>query len=88
MPRGIEESNENLRFLLCFVKAYLCNIGEHINKRHNKTLLYHIVCPLKYRGGVITEEIGEGLKEICVQILERYELHFIEVGYEKDYVHF
>ena len=64
-------------------------MGEHINKRHNKTLLlYHIVCPLKYRRGVITEEIGEGLKEICVQISERYELHFIEVGYEKDHVHF
>ena len=64
-------------------------MGEHISKRHNKTLLlYHIVCPLKYRRGVITKEIGEGLKEICVQISERYEIHFLEIGYEKDHVHF
>ena len=64
-------------------------MGEHITKRHNKTLLlYHIVCPLKYRRGVITEAIGESLKEICLQISERYEIHFVEIGYEADHVHF
>ena len=64
-------------------------MSEHTTKRHNKTLLlYHIVCPLKYRRSVITEEIGEGLKEICLQISERYEINFIEIGYESDHVHF
>jgi REP element-mobilizing transposase RayT len=64
-------------------------MGEHITKRHNKTLLlYHIVCPLKYRRDVITNEIGESLKEICIQISERYEINFIEIGYEPDHVHF
>ena len=64
-------------------------MGEHVTKRHNKTLLlYHIVCPLKYRRDVITNEIGESLKEICLQISERYEIHFIEIGYEPDHVHF
>ncbi len=64
-------------------------MGEHIRKRHNKTLLlYHIVCPLKYRRSVITDEIGEGLKEICLQISERYEINFLEIGYELDHVHF
>ena len=64
-------------------------MSEHIVKRHNKTLLlYHIVCPMKYRRSVITEEIGEGLKEICLQITERYEIHFVEIGYESDHVHF
>ena len=64
-------------------------MSEHIHKRHNKTLLlYHIVCPLKYRKGVITKEIGEALKEICLEISERYEIHFIEVGYESNHVHF
>ena len=64
-------------------------MDDHITKRHNKTLLlYHIVCPLKYRKGVITVEIGESLKGICLQISERYELHFIEIGYESDHVHF
>ena len=64
-------------------------MGDHVTKRHNKTLLlYHIVCPLKYRREVITSEIGESLKEICLQISERYEIHFIEIGYEPDHVHF
>ncbi len=64
-------------------------MSEHIIKRHNKTLLlYHIVCPMKYRRSVISKEIGETLKEICMQISERYEIHFVEVGYESDHVHF
>ena len=33
--------------------------------------------PLKYRKSVITKEIGEGLKEICLAISEHYEVHFI-----------
>ena len=64
-------------------------MGEHITKRHNKTLLlYHLVCPLKYRKSVITKEIGESLQEICLQITERYEINFVEIGYESDHVHF
>jgi len=57
-------------------------MSDHIVKRHNKTLLlYHIVCPLKYRKSVITKEIGESLKDICLNISERYEIHFVEIGY-------
>lgn len=64
-------------------------MSEHIHKRHKKTLLlYHLVCPLKYRKGVITEEIGISLKEICFELSERYEMHFVEIGYEIDHVHF
>ena len=63
-------------------------MGEHIFNRHNKTLLMnHLVFPLKYRKFVINEEIAEGLKEICVAISERYEVHFIEIGYESNHVH-
>lgn len=64
-------------------------LSDHILKRHNKTLLlYHLVFPLKYRKAVITKEIGEGLKDICLEISERYEVHFIEIGYESNHVHF
>ncbi len=64
-------------------------MSEHILKRHNKTLLlYHLVFPLKYRKSVITKDIGEGLKQICLEISERYEVHFIEIGYESNHVHF
>ncbi|MCK5101549.1 MAG: IS200/IS605 family transposase [Cyclobacteriaceae bacterium] len=64
-------------------------MDEHIYKRHNKTLLlYHLVFPLKYRRSVITEEVGLSLKEVCLGISERYEVQFVEVGYEPDHVHF
>jgi len=64
-------------------------MSEHIVKRHNKTLLlYHMVFPLKYRRSAITNEIGEGLKDICIEISERYEMNFVEIGYESDHVHF
>jgi REP element-mobilizing transposase RayT len=50
--------------------------------------MYHIVCPAKYRRTVITEEVDKKLKEICLEIEKRYEINFLEIGTEKDYVHF
>ena len=64
-------------------------MSEHTYKRHNKTLLlYHLVFPVKYRKGVITKAVGESLKKICLGISERYEINFVEIGYESDHVHF
>ena len=64
-------------------------MSTHELKRHNKSLLlYHIVVPLKYRKNVISKEIGETLKEICIEISKRYEVQFVEIGYETDHVHF
>ena len=64
-------------------------MSEHKFKRHNKNLLlYHIVCPAKYRQKVFTKEISESLKEICIGIGERYEIHFVEIGVDEDHVHF
>ena len=64
-------------------------MSEHSYKRHNKTLfLYHLVFPLKYRRKVIDNRIGSTLKRICEGIEERYEIKFIEIGYESDHVHF
>lgn len=62
---------------------------EHVYNRHSKTLLlYHIVLPIKYRRKVITEAIGKSLRGICLEISERYDLKFLEIGYESDHVHF
>jgi putative transposase len=62
---------------------------EHLNKRHNKTkLMYHIVCPAKYRKKLFTPEIEKCLKEICLEIEERYEIHFVEIGADENHVHF
>jgi REP element-mobilizing transposase RayT len=51
-------------------------------------LLYHIVCPAKYRRAVFTPAVDEKLKEICEDIALRYEIEFIEIGTAKDHVHF
>ena len=64
-------------------------MSEHIIKRHNKTvLLYHIVCPAKYRRDVFTEAVENTLKEVCKGISERYEIGYIEIGSDEDHVHF
>ena len=64
-------------------------MSDHTIKRHNKSLLlYHIVIPLKYRKKVINKEVGETLIDLCFGISERYEVQFVEVGYESDHVHF
>lgn len=64
-------------------------MDEHIYKRHNKSLLlYHLIFPMKYRREVLTKEIGESHKLICDGISERYEIQFVEIGYESDHVHF
>lgn len=50
--------------------------------------MYHIVCPAKYRKLVFEEDVDEVLKEICLEISNRYEIDFIEIGTDKDHVHF
>ena len=62
---------------------------EHILKRHNKNLLlYHIVCPTKYRRKVFTESVEQTLKKTCEEIESVYELWFLEIGSDEDHVHF
>ena len=65
------------------------HMSEHIYKSHNKILLlYHIVFPVKYRREALTPRVSESLKEICIGISERYEIHFVEIGTDVDHVHF
>ncbi len=64
-------------------------MSEHIHKRHNKTLLlYHLVFPVKYRRKVISASISETIKETCMEISDRFEISFIEIGTDEDHVHF
>ena len=64
-------------------------MSELIRKQHNVSiLLYHIVCPAKYRKAVFTPEVDEKLKEICAEIALRYEIEFLEIGADQDHVHF
>ena len=47
-----------------------------------------MVCPAKYRRKVFTESVEDTLKETCIGIGDRYEVHFVEIGVDEDHVHF
>ena len=60
-----------------------------IRKSHNVSILvYHFVCPAKYRRTVIDEKVDQVLKEVCLEIAQRYQVEFLEIGTDKDHVHF
>jgi|SRR5215208_678169 len=64
-------------------------MSRFIHKSHNvSVLLYHIVCPAKYRRVVFNPEVDQKLKEVCLGISNRYEITFLEIGTDKDHVHF
>jgi REP element-mobilizing transposase RayT len=50
--------------------------------------MYHIVCPTKYRRAVFTLPVDLKLKEVCLEISKRFEVTFLEIGTDKDHVHF
>ena len=50
-------------------------------------LLYHYVCPAKYRRAVVDEKVDQVLKEVCLDIAKRYQIEFLEIGTDKDHVH-
>jgi len=64
-------------------------VSDYLHKSHNVSiLLYHFVCPAKYRRIVFSSEVDESLKSICIDISKRYDIIFIEIGTDKDHVHF
>lgn len=64
-------------------------MSEYIHKSHNVTvLLYHIVFPAKYRRIVLDEQVDAALRNVCLEIENRYQLKFLEIGTDKDHVHF
>ena len=64
-------------------------MSEYIHKSHNvSVLLYHLVFPAKYRRAVFDEGVDTVLKEVCLEIEARFQLKFLEIGVDKDHVHF
>lgn len=47
-----------------------------------------MVFPVKYRRKGIDSPISEYIKEVCEQIIERYEVQFVEIATGEDHVHF
>ncbi|SEB44891.1 REP element-mobilizing transposase RayT [Tenacibaculum sp. MAR_2009_124] len=64
-------------------------MSEHIYKSHNKSLiLYHFVCPVKYRRTVFTSDISKTFKDLCLKLELRYDIQFLEIGIDGNHVHF
>jgi putative transposase len=64
-------------------------MSDCIHKSHNiSVILYHFVFPAKYRKIVFSENVDKELTRICLEIEKRYEIKFIEIGTDKDHVHF
>ena len=51
-------------------------------------MIYHFVCPAKYRKVVFSKSVDITIKEICIEISKRYEVEFLEIGTDQDHVHF
>ena len=64
--------------------------SEYLYLSHNVSILvYHIVCPAKYRRVVFDKSVDEHLRLICLEIEKRYDyIVFLEIGTDKDHVHF
>lgn len=64
-------------------------MSKYKHKSHNvSVLMYHFVCRAKYRRVVIDEEVDEVIRKTCEEISKRYEIEFLEVGTDRDHVHF
>jgi len=63
--------------------------STYIRKSHNvSVLLYHYVCPAKYRKVVFSQAVDNTLKDTCLEISKRYQIHFREIGTDANHVHF
>lgn len=51
-------------------------------------MVYHFVCPAKYRRVVIDEAVDQVLREVCLDIAKRYQIEFLEIGTDRDHTHF
>ena len=64
-------------------------MSKYIHKRHNVTvLLYHLVFPATYRRAVFDGAVDAKLRDVCLEIEDRYQLKFLEIGTDEDHVHF
>ena len=63
--------------------------SKYIRKSHNvSVLLYHIVSSTKYRRVVVSDKVDKVIVKTCEEIELRYEINFLEIGTDKDHVHF
>ena len=63
-------------------------MSQYIHKSHNvSVLLYHYVCPAKYRRVIFDDSVDKVLIQTCKEIGRRYEINIVEIGTDGDHVH-
>ena len=63
--------------------------SQYIHKQHNvSVLMYHMVCAAKYRRVVMSREVDQVLRDVCLEIAKRWEIWFLEIGVDRDHAHF
>jgi REP element-mobilizing transposase RayT len=64
-------------------------MSRYVHKSHNvSVLIYHMVSPAKYRRVIFFAEVDAVLRQVCLEIEKRYEIEFLEIGTDRDHVHF
>ena len=64
-------------------------MSKRISKSHNKTtLMYHLVCAVKYRRSVLSESVTDTIVNVCMEIEEKYGIEFIEIGTDVNHIHY
>ena len=58
-------------------KGYHCAFDTH----------YHIVFPVKYRKALVDENITTRIKQVAIEIGERYEIEMEQIGCDVDHIH-
>ena len=63
--------------------------SKYLHKSHNvSVLLYQVVCTAKYRRVVCGKPVDEVVREVCLEIAQRYEMSFLEIGRDRNHMHF
>ena len=62
-------------------------MSTYIHKSHNvSVLIYHLVCPAKYRRVVFDEAVDETLKDICLKYQRGMKLFFCFLSVNKTFL--
>lgn len=72
-----------------YKKTEESGLSQYFHKSHNVSIImYHFVCPAKYRRVVFSDEVDKTLRDVCMEISQRYDIVFLEIGTDGDHVHF
>ena len=64
-------------------------MSQYIHKSHNvSVLLYHYVCPAKYRRVIFNDSVDRIIIQTCEEISKRYDINVVEIGTDGDHIHF